>query len=44
MEEIEKRPGYLYKDKVIKHSKVIVSKGTETVQEDNSDTNNESEE
>ncbi len=42
MEEIE--PGYLYKDKVIKHSKVIVSKGTETVQEDNSDTNNESEE
>ncbi len=40
----EVESGYTYKDKVIKHSKVIVSQKTEDNEEDRNESNNDSEE
>ncbi len=42
LEEVE--PGYMFKDKVIKHAKVIVSKEAEQPTEENENNNNENEE
>ncbi len=42
LEEVE--PGYMFKDKVIKHAKVIVSKEVEQPTEENENNNNENEE